>query len=438
MRRARIRATRQNSQVLRGNCALSRNVSRAMARTVARRVCGTAGFALCCAALAAAGGAAPETVTYTLTPDPKTGGLEIELIWQTAGRSGSRLCISEHWGAVADVPALVKNLQFDGAQEVRRDRACWDLTHRSGAEIHCKYTVSPGRRTLDWDGVHLPIATAKFLPRRRLDLPDYADGRRLAAGRIRVRAALAPTQGLAGGVCSWGVGKGAGGEAVAGRFPAVGLPGRAVDDQTRGRARCERAGRRHAAGIQQQPRGVHGPLARDHRRAVRGHGGARLPAVHGHRHPGRQAGEGSEAALGAPACYRSFAMFVPPDEKLGGKPEVQQEVEHLFAHELFHHWNGQLIKPADPQALVSWFIEGLHGLLRPANPVRVRPLERADVRQVDQPPHPAVPREPGPQRDERDDRGRILEAARHGGRDAVPARPAARAALAPRGAGPRR
>jgi predicted metalloprotease with PDZ domain len=50
--------------------------------------------------------------------------------------------------------------------------------------------------------------------------------------------------------------------------------------------------------------------------------------------------------------YHSFALCVAPEGKL------TDGVEHLFAHELFHTWNGRMLRAEDPQELVYWFVEG--------------------------------------------------------------------------------
>ena len=114
-------------------------------------------------ALATSRAAQTETVTYTLTPQPQTGRIDVELVWETAGRTGSRMCVAEHWGSVANVPALLKNVKVDGATQVRAAGACWDMQHRTGAVIRCSYTVDPGRRELDWAKLHSGFFSLKSL-----------------------------------------------------------------------------------------------------------------------------------------------------------------------------------------------------------------------------------------------------------------------------------
>jgi predicted metalloprotease with PDZ domain len=66
---------------------------------------------------------------------------------------------------------------------------------------------------------------------------------------------------------------------------------------------------------------------------------------------GERLGAG-ESRLAGSGLYNSFALFVAPGSKL------DDAVEHLFAHELFHHWNGRLLQAKQPERLVYWFVEG--------------------------------------------------------------------------------
>ncbi|MEW6252719.1 MAG: hypothetical protein AB1716_18945, partial [Planctomycetota bacterium] len=72
---------------------------------------------------------------------------------------------------------------------------------------------------------------------------------------------------------------------------------------------------------------------------------------------GKRLPEGQARVAGS-GLYRSFALYVPPGVKLVRGPATE-EIEHLFAHELFHHWNGQTLQAEEPQRLVYWFTEGL-------------------------------------------------------------------------------
>ena len=59
-----------------------------------------------------------------------------------------------------------------------------------------------------------------------------------------------------------------------------------------------------------------------------------------------------ESRIAGSGLYKSFALFVAPESVL------DDAVEHLFSHELFHHWNGKLLSAQQPERLVYWFIEG--------------------------------------------------------------------------------
>jgi predicted metalloprotease with PDZ domain len=50
--------------------------------------------------------------------------------------------------------------------------------------------------------------------------------------------------------------------------------------------------------------------------------------------------------------YDSFALLAAPASTLS------DGFESLFAHELFHYWNGRVLQAAKPDKLVYWFVEG--------------------------------------------------------------------------------
>jgi predicted metalloprotease with PDZ domain len=63
-------------------------------------------------------------------------------------------------------------------------------------------------------------------------------------------------------------------------------------------------------------------------------------------------------SLGGTGLTRSFACFLQPDTKLGLNAGEEFSLPHLLAHEMFHHWNGELASMQDPEELVYWFSEG--------------------------------------------------------------------------------
>lgn len=62
--------------------------------------------------------------------------------------------------------------------------------------------------------------------------------------------------------------------------------------------------------------------------------------------------------LGGTGLTNSFALFVTPRETLTLDTATPLSIAGLLAHELFHHWNGHLIQPRQPERLGYWFSEG--------------------------------------------------------------------------------
>ena len=113
-----------------------------LARDSSRQICVRCGGALLLVqALLAA--AVAESVHYTLTPEVGTGRIAVELTWNTRGRTQSALTAASSWGTVEDVPALIRDLRFEGATASRPKPTRWLLEHIQGACITCRYTVDP-------------------------------------------------------------------------------------------------------------------------------------------------------------------------------------------------------------------------------------------------------------------------------------------------------
>lgn len=292
-----------------------------------------------------------ETLTYVLTPQPEKGCTQVELTWATHGRSGSRLCVAQRLGTVADVPALLKDMQFEGTTGVRQDKACWQVTHRSGAEVRCRYTVDPERRRFDWKTTHHPITTATFfhgmgsafllVPSPGGDTPEEFE--------VVVRWRL-PTGWDA--VCSWGAGRTVGARLKPEEVrESVYLAGTLVMQRTKVPganeltvAMVDRFGfeasefAELAAGI------IAGQCSFMHEE--------RFPPFVVTAIPVGEAVKAGDSRLAGMGLYHSFALCVAPEGTL------TEGVELLFAHELFHFWNGRMLPPEDPQELVYWFVEG--------------------------------------------------------------------------------
>jgi predicted metalloprotease with PDZ domain len=299
----------------------------------------------------AAVAAQAETLTYVLTPERGQGRIRVELTWQTAGRTASRLCVSPRWGTVADVPALLKDVKFSGASEARRDKACWQVTHAPGAELRCQYTVDPGRKTFEWTSTHHPIASKAFfhgLGNAFLITPATGGGQP-DEYEVLLRWKL-PDDWKA--ICSWGAGPSVGARLKPEDIrQSVYLAGRLVLYRTRVPGAdeltiamldefefsAEEFGQRAAEIIADQC-----AFMRE----------TSFPPFLVTAIPVGKPVEAGDLRIAGMGLYRSFALCVSP------RATLTDGVEHLFAHELFHTWNGRLVQAAEPEELVYWFAEG--------------------------------------------------------------------------------
>lgn len=73
--------------------------------------------------------------------------------------------------------------------------------------------------------------------------------------------------------------------------------------------------------------------------------------------PVGEAGTGSRS-LGGTGLTNSFSLCMIADTPLRGDFGQGMNVAALLAHEMFHQWDGQIIKPVDPEELCYWFTEG--------------------------------------------------------------------------------
>jgi predicted metalloprotease with PDZ domain len=292
-----------------------------------------------------------ETLTYVLTPEPGQGRIHVALTWQTAGRSASRLCVSPHWGTVSDVPALLKDMKFGGATGVRPDKACWQVTHNRGAELRCEYTVDPERKTFDWNSTHHPIATKRFfhgLGNAFLVTPAQGRGQP-EEYEVLMRWKLPPKWTA---ICSWGAGPSVGARLrpddvrqsvyLAGRFETcrTRVPGAdeltiaLVDDFA---FSAEEFAERASGIIADQCGFMHE---------------SSFPPFVITVIPVGEPVKAGDLHIAGMGLYHSFALCISPAATL------TDGVEHLFAHELFHTWNGRLLEAEEPEELVYWFTEG--------------------------------------------------------------------------------
>jgi predicted metalloprotease with PDZ domain len=64
------------------------------------------------------------------------------------------------------------------------------------------------------------------------------------------------------------------------------------------------------------------------------------------------------SVLGGTGLTQSFALFVLAGSDLSAEGRDRIGIPHLLAHEMFHAWNGGVLRMADPEPLVYWFSEG--------------------------------------------------------------------------------
>ncbi len=318
-----------------------------MRRMTCRRILGP----LVAAAVAAAHAAEPESLTYILRPDPAAGRIRIELTWRTAGREDSPLGFTPRWGNAGDIEPLLGDVQFDGAIVAGRERGAWTLHHRREAAIRVTYVVEPPGPTLTWARSHVPVVTADYfhgIGHTLLLTP--LPGRGLPATYEVLLRWDVPRDWTA--LCSWAV-------------------GRAVGDRLRPddlRHSAYVAGRLHTRdrnvpGVGPLTVAVPARLAfptadfvelaagliRDQCRFMQE---SAFPPFTVLVVPVEEPLPRGTTSLSGTGLYQSLVLFVPPETRLG------DSLEHLFAHELLHYWNGGVLAAEEPDALVYWFIEG--------------------------------------------------------------------------------
>ncbi len=308
-----------------------------------------AALLISCAARGA--GAADEQLTYTLRPKPDTGALEVEVAWATKDRTSSILAASTTYGTVESVPDLIRDVQIEGGTLAARQGASWTISHRKNGEFRCRYTVRCNKRELDWSHTHHPIAGRRFfhgVGSAFLLVPGGAQGKE--EFEVALRWEL-PKDWKA--VCSWGSGRHLGAkirasdlrhsvylagllqirEAKPGEKPELTVAvvdgaGFDLDEFTRMATeiisqQCAFMDEKEFPPFVITVSPVGEPL---------------------------KAGDAHLVGMG---LYQSFTLLVAPQSKL------TDAVEHLFAHELFHFWNGRILEAEEPDKLVYWLVEGL-------------------------------------------------------------------------------
>jgi predicted metalloprotease with PDZ domain len=303
------------------------------------------------AALSLPGVAAAETLTYELTPDFERGTIAVELNWQTGPRTQSVLGVSQSWGRIQSVTAMIRDLRL-GSATARRDGASWVLSHGEGATVQVSYNVDPGHRKFDdWDYTHHPMTTRDFF---------HGMGNAFLMAPREFRAAPEDYEVIlrwklpAGydAVCSWGAGRHIGDRIKAADLRhSVYLAGKLVQEVVQRGDRTVTVAMIDAFDFDAPA------FAKLTKRII----DAECDFMVDRHFPdyvvtvipvGAKLNRG-ESRLAGTGLYRSFALFLAP-----GSP-LNDAVEHLFAHELFHYWNGRILPAKQPERQVFWFVEGM-------------------------------------------------------------------------------
>jgi len=293
---------------------------------------------------------AAEQVTYILRPRPADRVIDVELTWQTGSRPGSSMSVSKSWGTITDIPALLQNLTFTGAEAAERHDNRWLLKHRPKAELRAKYTVDAGRGPFDWDQTARPLTTATFfhgMGNAFLLVPE-AGGRQPEEYEIILRWELPPDWSAA---CSWGTG------------PHVGALLKPTDLRhsvyLAGELKTkteQRAGHRVEVALVDRfdfSLDDFAAMAADIiAQQANFMADTEFPPFVVTAIPVGEAVKAGDSRVSGMALYHSFVLFAAPQST------ITEALEALFAHELFHYWNGRLLAAEDPQRLTYWFTEG--------------------------------------------------------------------------------
>lgn len=292
-----------------------------------------------------------ETLTYTLRPEPDTGRLIVTLAWQTADRTTSLLCTAPRWGSVADVPALLGGMQTRGGVINREGTACWTIQHPRRAVVEIRYAVDPHAGSISAQAPHQPTTTRHFfhgIGSTFLLTPQPASGMP-GSYEVVLRWELPPGWQA---VCSWGLGR------TTGDVLTIDV----LRDSVYLAGNLEQATATLAGGSEMRVAiaGKFAFSAADVARCAVQVAEVQARLMQDTAFPpqlvtvvpvlDQRAGVGAITGNG---LYNSVTLMLPEGIAL------TEGVEHVFAHELFHHWNGRTLRPADPPELVAWFTEGL-------------------------------------------------------------------------------
>lgn len=291
-----------------------------------------------------------DTLTYTIAPDPASGKTHVDLQWDTQGRVISAIGVSPRWMGIERVADLLDNIAIEGGR-AKREASRWIIEHKKGATLRFSYDVNPGRKTIDWKSTGYPIATQDYFHGfgNAFLLTPEAGGDVPSTYTALLRWKL-PSDWKA--VCSWGAGK-----SVATTIDAADLrhsvyvAGKLTLKESSADGRPVMVAMLNRFGFETDDfvKLATTIIARE---CEFMRDTTFPPFVITVVPVGEAVGENGSQLSGS-GLYNSFALFMAPENKLN------DAVQHLFAHELFHYWNGRVLGAASPEGLVMWFTEGL-------------------------------------------------------------------------------
>ncbi|MDX2200827.1 MAG: hypothetical protein SF069_17860 [Phycisphaerae bacterium] len=306
------------------------------------------------AILALATTAGADTIRYQLAPDPDNALTNVEISWQTRDRTTTEALLAESAPGLPDIPALVGDVAVDGADTAARNGATWRLTHRRGATLTLRYAVKGGQRGLDWEATQRPVTNYRFF---------HALGKVfLLTPAETTRDAAAPRE-LHDVTLRWRLPEGWSGSSSLGVGTSVGarLSGADIRDATFLAGKLTRESRKvgpcqldlSLAGEYRFNSAQLADLAEEllkTQMTMVGETDLREYVVHVV--PVGAALANGQTRIAGSGLLRSFALWLPPNAVL------DDAVENLFAHEMFHQWNGRTLRAAMPDKLAYWFVEG--------------------------------------------------------------------------------
>ncbi|MFQ5805087.1 MAG: hypothetical protein ACE5I3_01415, partial [Phycisphaerae bacterium] len=292
---------------------------------------------------------ADESLRYELTPNFDERRLHVELTWQTGGRRQSALRVSEQVGPIRDVPRMLRNVRC--SRSYRRQGAVWVLSHRPGETLRCTYDVIPGPREFDdWNNTHYPITTADFfhgLGNAFLLVPNSGPG---VPDEFEVVLRWKLPAGYKA-ACSWGAGRHIGARIKATDLRhSVYLAGRLAKKTVKEEGRRVTVAMVDRFSFSLDDFAQMTSTVLKHQCVFMAED--RFPEFVVTAIPVGEPLKAGDSRVVGSGLYNSFALFVAPEAKL------DDAIEHLFAHELFHYWNGRLLQARQPERLAYWFVEG--------------------------------------------------------------------------------